>query len=218
MQKKSRGLAAVLLFVLFFGLGGCSHKSGVYETGLETEWYSLTEAETMYTETVSEAVVKADAGYVYVCGAVYSPGVYPVHTGMRIFEAIELAGGFLPEADDTWLNQASIVQDGQQLYVYTKEETRKLRDGREAGAVQSAAGFWPDGTAEGQEKQEQDKVNLNTADVKELMTLPGIGEAKARAVVEYRKEHGAFSSIEEIRQISGIKQAVFSKIKDQITV
>ena len=145
MQKKSRGLAAVLLFVLFFGLGGCSHKSGVYETGLETEWYSLTEAETMYTETVSEAVVKADAGYVYVCGAVYSPGVYPVHTGMRIFEAIELAGGFLPEADYTW-------------------------------------------------------------------------EAKARAVVEYRKEHGAFSSIEEIRQISGIKQAVFSKIKDQITV
>ncbi|MCI8316951.1 MAG: ComEA family DNA-binding protein [Lachnospiraceae bacterium] len=217
MQKKRRGLAAVLLFVLFYCLTGCRGRHEVYEAGLETEWLHTTETEMSYTETDSEKQTQGYSGYVYVCGAVSRPGVYPLYDGMRIFEAVELAGGFLPEADETWLNQASPMQDGQQLYVYTKEETRKIKDVRGEGTVCDLAELWPDGSTGGK-TQEQGKVNLNTADVDELMTLPGIGEAKAQAVVQYRAEHGAFSSIEEIRQIPGIKQAVFSKIKDQITV
>ena len=144
-------------------------------------------------------------GYVYICGAVQSPGVYPVHASMRVFEAVSLAGGFAADADEEWLNQAETVQDGQKLYIYTKAETAALM---QAGA--SPAG----------ERQEaaEDKVNINTADAAALMTLPGIGEAKAESIIQYRNEHGPFSSIEEIQEIPGIKQAVFSKIEDRITV
>ncbi len=167
-------------------------------------------------------------GYVYICGAVNCPGVYPVHEGMRVFEALALAGGFSQDADREWLNQAEIVQDGQRLYVYTQEETRLIReDGQENGQV-----LWPEnagsegigrtgnGGSAGDDAAGSDgqKVNLNTADREQLKTLPGIGDAKADAILQYREEHGPFGAIEEIQNISGIKDGVFSKIKDLITV
>lgn len=158
---------------------------------------------------------QAPEGYIYVCGAVEEPGVYPIQEGMRVFEAIELAGGFAQEADQLWLNQAEIVTDGQRLYVYTKDETQLLAEAQQESGMPA----WQHDSqmAEGSDAQEQ-KVNLNTADREVLMTLPGIGEVKADAIIQYREAHGAFSSIEEIQNITGIKNAVFSKIKDRITV
>lgn len=159
------------------------------------------------TEPMSE-------GYVYVCGAVARPGVYPLYAGMRVFEALELAGGFTEEADTEWLNQAETLRDGERLCVYTREETRLLRE------EQDVSGMNPqqEPSGPGSAGQSDGKVNLNTADREQLMTLPGIGEARADAIIQYRTERGAFASIEEIQNISGIKGAVFSKIKDQITV
>lgn len=155
-------------------------------------------------------------GYVYVCGAVREPGVYPMYEGMRVFEAVRLAGGFAQNADQEWLNQAEIVQDGQRLCVYTLEETAQLRLTQADGGIGvfgdfPVAGNSSPGSGDG-------KVNLNTADRETLKTLPGIGDAKAEAIIQYRQENGAFSAIEEIRNISGIKNAVFAKIKDLITV
>lgn len=186
------------------------------------------------TETESES-----RGYVYVCGAVNVPGVYPMREGMRVFEAIDLAGGFAQEADSEWLNQAEPVKDGERLYVYTKEETRAIAESRQADGQEAAPVLWAEnagtagkngtvtagdsiGTAgdsgtDGAGSDSQ-KVNLNTADREQLKTLPGIGDAKADAILQYREEHGAFGSIEEIQNISGIKNGVFSKIKDLITV
>lgn len=168
-------------------------------------------------------------GYVYVCGAVNAPGVYPLRAGMRLFEAVALAGGFSQEADEEWLNQAMSLQDGQQIYIYSKEETRQLREAAaEKGEIAAQAGSFYEGatgtagTADGSGTAAADaaneKINLNTADASSLMTLPGIGEVKAEAIIAYRTEHGGFSSIEEIQNIPGIKQAVFSKIADRITV
>ncbi len=203
-----------------------------------------------------ESADRETEGYVYVCGAVCHPGVYPMHSGMRVFEAVELAGGFAENADEDWVNQAGYLQDGQQLYICTKDETQQMQEaaGSAGNAVQqgkagNAGGIMQQGTAgsagsmmqqgtagntggavqqgtvpgSGAASQESSgmtdgKVNLNTADAETLMTLPGIGEVKAEAIIQYRTEHGAFSSIEEIQNIPGIKQAVFSKIEDRITV
>lgn len=186
---------------------------------------------------VQEEVAESGAGepesegYVYVCGAVENPGVYPVREGMRVFEALELAGGFAQDADREWLNQAERIQDGQRLYVYTREEIQKLREAaQETGQVPGSgtSGTMPAGmetvsgnaaATSGEVQGSADgKINLNTADREELKTLPGIGDAKADAIVRYREEHGPFGSIEEIQNISGIKSAVFSKIRDLITV
>ncbi len=165
-------------------------------------------------------------GYLYVCGAVNAPGVYPVYAGMRVFEALALAGGFAPDADREWLNQAEPVQDGQRLYVYTLEETRLIREGDQESQTQwqedvvafGVGNAGNGGTASAETADNGAKVNLNTADREQLKTLPGIGDAKADAILRYREEHGAFGAIEEIQNISGIKSGVFAKIRDLITV
>ena len=114
--------------------------------------------------------------FVYICGAVRSPGVYELPRGSRVFSAVEAAGGMTEEADSRLLNQAGILEDGQQITVYTKAEAESLPS-QEQSARSETAG----------------KVNLNTASMESLMTLPGIGEAKARAILDYREEQGGFS-------------------------
>ncbi len=134
--------------------------------------------------------------YVDIGGAVAVPGVYEVKPETRIFEVIALAGGALPEANLQRVNQALPVQDGEKIYVpfFSDEEA-----------------FFVSGSGD-------ERINLNTASAEELQTLSGIGEAKANAIIEYRKENGRFSSIEEIMNISGIGQSLFEKIKDRIKV
>lgn len=213
-----RGLAAALLFVSFFIQTGCSRKQELYLSGIEKEvMLTETEQESEYipeitentadTEDVSGVVSQEVEGYVFVCGSVCEPGVYPIQEGMRVYEAVALAGGFTDDADEEWLNQAEYVSDGQKLYVYSEEETFQMRADGESPDLQVK-----------NEAQADHKININTADKETLMTLPGIGEAKADAIIQYREEYGFFPSIEEIQNIPGIKNAVFSKIKEMITV
>ena len=152
--------------------------------------------------------------YVDVCGAVARPGVYALDPGSRVFQAIETAGGFLPEAAGTYINQAQMLSDGQQIYVPTKEEAQEMIPPGQNSGNAAVGGSLSDSSQSGEEA----KVNLNTADADALMTLSGIGEAKAEAILAYREEHGGFSSIEEIMNVSGIKESTFSKIKDRISV
>ena len=141
--------------------------------------------------------------YVYVCGAVNAPGVYELKEGARVYEAIQLAGGLTEAAAADAVNQARIVTDGEQIRVPTVEEAQS----RGAGV----AGEVTEGT-------ENNKININTAGKEELMTLTGIGEAKAESIMDYREKNGSFTSIEELMQIEGIKEGVFNKIKDDITI
>lgn len=144
---------------------------------------------------------------VHVCGAVVNPGVYQLPLGSRLYEAVAAAGGLREDAEDTSLNQASVVEDGQQIYVPTREE---VASGAFGGANSESSGD-SDAMAEG-------KVNINTADKEQLMTLRGIGESKAAAIIHYRETHGDFQSIEELMQIDGIKEGVFQKIRDMIKI
>lgn len=190
--------------VMILLLTGCTRKTEIHMDGLRKESFLETEQERQMEEQtgVSSAI------YVYVCGAVQTPGVYELQDGMRVYEAVAAAGGFREDADTEWLNQAASVQDGQKLYVYTREETQALA----ADASQIADGD------RGFQDAENGKVDLNTASKELLMTLPGIGEARAEAILAYRSEHGRFTSIEEIQNISGIKAALFEKIREKIMV
>ena len=151
--------------------------------------------------------------YVDVTGAVKAPGVYTLPAGSRVFEAIALAGGAREDASLENLNQAGILQDGQQIRVYTEEEAAQMA---QQGSLPSLPGAE---TAAGQkESQEASKVNINTAGKEELMTLTGIGETRAEAILAYRQETGGFPAPEDLMQVEGIKEKTFEKLKDQITV
>jgi competence protein ComEA len=142
--------------------------------------------------------------YVHICGEVVSPGVYELEEGSRIFQAVAVAGGFTENAAADSLNMAEPVKDGMKIQVPDREEAKRLLD---QGA--NVPGSSPEGRR---------KVNLNTADKDELMTLRGVGAAKADDIIRYRESHGGFQKIEDIMKISGIKEAAFQKIKDDITV
>lgn len=141
--------------------------------------------------------------YVHVCGAVKSPGVYRLEEGSRSYDAVEAAGGFEEGAAEDVLNLAQPLTDGQRLYVPNREETAGM-ELWESPAMTKAA--------------ENGRVNINTASGEELMTLSGIGEARAEAILAYRREAGPFLVIEDIMKVPGIKEAAFQKIKDDITV
>lgn len=135
---------------------------------------------------------------VYVCGEVLSPGIYELPEGSRIADAVKAAGGMTENAAQTYLNLAEYVKDEQKIEVPSVREAEE----QEEASRQQMKGL----------------VNLNRASEEELMTLTGIGEAKAKDILRYREQHGKFKDIEELMEIPGIKAGVFQKIKDQITI
>lgn len=137
--------------------------------------------------------------WIHVCGAVENPGVYQVKEESRVCDIISLAGGGTEDSALDALNLARIVTDGERIFVPTVQEAETL-------------------VISGQEKTENQKINLNTADKEQLMTLSGIGEAKAEDILAYRTKNGSFQKIEDIMKIPGIKESAFQKIKDKIMV
>lgn len=135
---------------------------------------------------------------VFVCGAVKAPGVYELPAGSRVYEAIALAGGTTDEAAQTAVNQAELLCDGQMIEIPTREEQMAKAAAEEARA---------DGL-----------VNINSADLEELKTLPGIGDSKARSIIAYREKNGAFENPEDIKNVDGIGEGVFAKLDGCIKV
>ena len=203
---------ALLVLFVSLALPGCGRQEP--EILLEEEQRADAEKVTGVPESeITPEITKPPKDiFVDVCGAVVKPGVYRMPFDSRVFQAIEAAGGFLPDAAGTSINQACALSDGQQIYVPTKEEAEKngeaLADDAFAGAE----------TGENSQPEESGKVNLNTADAAALQTLSGIGESKAQAILAYREEHGGFSSIEDLMDVPGIKENTFIKIKDKIAV
>ena len=184
--------------------------------------------------------------YVFVCGAVAQEGVYELPAGSRVYQAVEAAGGYAADADTSYINQADPVTDAQKLEIPTVEEAEKLREEAALAAenrqaeTDSESGSGPDGAAAGYANNGAGQVNngagqmnnsagqaddaaarlinINTADEAALQTLPGIGAAKAASIVRYREANGGFSSIEEIKRVSGIGDITYENIKGCITV
>lgn len=149
--------------------------------------------------SVGEMEQSQNTIFVHVCGAVKRPGVYELNPDARVCDAIKAAKGLKKKAADTDVNQAQKVSDGEQIYIpYRSRNATEVSD----GATNATDG----------------RINLNSATLEELTTLPGIGDAKAASILAYREEHGSFASIEEIKNISGIKDGVYTKIEAYITV
>ncbi len=173
--------------------------------------------------------------WVHVCGAVRKAGVYELPAGSRVFEAVQEAGGFAADADESYVNQAQRLSDGAKLVIPTVEQVEeaagdsRTEAGRigiveqagvqEAGYGVSAAGTGDsDGRTDPVSVSADGRININTAPEAQLCEIPGIGATRAAAIAAYRQEHGGFSSIEEIMNVSGIKEGTYAKIKDRITV
>ena len=174
-----------------------------------------TEAPTQTTEQTEPATVQ-----VYVCGAVQSPGVYEVPRGVILNDAIACAGGFTETADLTKVNLVYTIDSNVSVYipdaVQTEESvSEEVFAGQEDIIREDDEYIW--GEDAGSQGADQNLININTASKEELMTLPGIGEVSAQAIIDYR-ELTPFANIEDIKNVSGIGDGKFDKIKDLITV
>ncbi|EQB96057.1 hypothetical protein GA8_08575 [Geobacillus sp. A8] len=139
-----------------------------------------------------------------VKGAVAKPGVYEVAADARVRDVIALAGGLTDEADETKINLAAKVRDEMMIYVPAKDEAAPASD---------AVGKSPsDGARDGPQ------VAVNTATEEELMQLPGIGPAKAKAIIAYREEHGPFQRVEDLLNVTGIGEKTLEKLKPYLLV
>ena len=215
--KRGTGIA-LLLCVLLTG-GGCAdvfvpmeaERSYIAEEAGEAENTSRESAaeDEPAEERTSEAPGTTGEIYVHVCGCVRDPGLYMFSSGVRAGDAIAQAGGFTKKANQDAVNLASILSDGTQLYVPAKEEGA-------SGAGGTALSGTP--AADPDSSPDEAVVNINTAGAEELMTLSGIGEARAEAILSYREESGDFSSIEDIKNVTGIGDGIFERIKNRITV
>lgn len=139
---------------------------------------------------------------VHITGAINNPGVVVLEEGARIVDALEAAGGETEEADVNRLNLAYVLEDGEKLYIPSKneEEQEYITQGK-------------DNMSEG-----QSKININSAQIEELITLPGVGEATANKIIEYRKENGKFQKIEDLKNVPGIGDSKYENIKTMIRV
>lgn len=175
------------------------------------------------TEINSAGETQPEMIYVDVCGAVANPGVFQLAAGSRVFQAIEAAGGYLPEAALTCVNRAGVLTDGQQLYILTQEEMERQgldpaeMSGASDGQMNGSAGTGQN-TGIAAQAQQDNRININTADETQLTTLTGIGATRAQAIIAYREENGPFAAIEDIMNVQGIKEGTFAKIKDEIVV
>lgn len=175
------------------------------------------------SEAVSDKEMQQAMIYVDVCGAVANPGVFQLVAGSRVFQAIEAAGGYLPEAALTCVNRAGVLTDGQQLYILTQEEMERQgldpaeMSGASDGQMNGSAGTGQN-TGMNAQVQQDNRININTADEAQLTTLTGIGATRAQAIIAYREENGPFAAIEDIMNVQGIKEGTFAKIKDEIVV
>ena len=199
------------MLILFCGCltGGCGRRRAA-----ELVSYAATQDDEESRASAQERDRQTEIS-VFVCGAVRNEGVYVLPEGARVLDAVNAAGGFSEEADTSYLNQAAYVTDAQKLVIPTKEEAQALLEQEGSGT----AGVPPDGSSDGPAGQGGDGlIDLNTATVQDLMTIPGIGEVKAKGIITYRDQHGAFGDVSEITNVNGIGDAMLERIRPYITV
>ena len=150
------------------------------------------------------AAGRESAGTVFVdvSGCVKHPGVYEVTSTSRVFEVIEKAGGVTKDADTSSINQAEPVTDGQKINVPDKKSGPPAQGSSAAAEQQSSDG----------------KVSINTADSEELQKIPGVGPVTAENIISYRESNGSFKSIDDIKNVSGIGEKTFEKMKSTIVL
>lgn len=140
---------------------------------------------------------------IYITGEITHPGVYTLPPHSRVSNAVDAAGGTLPSANNEAVNFAEVIWDGQRIVIPAKVEPSANSSDNSQDGIPTPSPANP--------------LNINTATLEELQLLPGIGVTKAQNILDYRKQHGNFNTIEELLEVSGIGPGIFDKIKDRIT-
>ena len=218
--RKHKGKIFIIIFVLFT-------LYTIYDTySFETE----SEVKTKKNETVTkkdekEEKTKNETVLVDVKGEVNTPGVYELTSNNTVIDAINKAGGLTKISDTSNINLSKKLEDEMVIIVYSKAEIQKMEEDKiVCPPCNNACITEEDEKAKLDEKEENTaeipmgKININTADETTLQTLDGIGETKAKAIIEYRNKNGNFKTTEDIKNVSGIGDSVYEKIKDNITV
>lgn len=187
------------------------------------------------TTILEEEVIAPEKVFVDIKGEVAIPGVYEIESTKKVIDVIELAGGFTEQADTSFINLAKKVINEMVIIIYSKEEVKKTLESDEIVKIVDKQCVCPEIKNDAclnnntetnnilEENQdttnsETQLINLNTATLEELQTLTGIGESKAKAIIEYRENVGSFKDIEELMQVTGIGESLYEKIKSNITV
>lgn len=213
-KRRGLALACACLVLLLCGAGFLLRNgSGIVLHRSELNEASLSES---VSATASEDAINASAGtsqdtvqqtatakaMVHVDGAVVSPGVYELSFGSRVCDALDAAGGLAEDADTSQINLAAEIADGEKVYIPREGEVVTNVGTSQAGTNASDSGL----------------VNINTATVEQLDTLPGVGEATATAIVKDREQNGAFTSPEDLMRVSGIGEKKFERLEGLICV
>ncbi len=211
-MKHGFGLIRAMFFIPgMLWLAGCGINSGQisYYSGKQNieehnESEKLSGADDLCTADVPSV-------YVSITGAIVHPGVYIMPIGSRVFDVINAAGGIVNGEEISDINLVYIIEDGMQIHIARKDESTNAVLSAETIGVTADSGNAGTGNANG-------LVDINTANAEKLMTLTGIGKTRAEAIIAYREAHGRFYAIDEIMNVSGIKEATYEKIKDKITI
>lgn len=159
------------------------------------------------------AATPADATVcVHVGGCVNAPGVYRLDEGDRVSDAVELAGGMTPEAAPDAINLARVLVDGEQVIVASVTDVAVPTEGARSATGSSAS------SPSGADTSPGGKVNINTATSEQLQTISGIGESKAKKIIDYREKVGPFKSVDDLTNVSGIGAKTLEGMRDQICV
>ncbi len=164
--------------------------------------------------TTTKEIKKEETFFIDIKGSVKSPGVYEMHQNDRVIDAIKIAGGLTKNANTDNINLSQKLHSEMVIYVYSDNEI-KNNNKLSCDTVCKTNVIEVNNCVNNENKN---LININTANIDELTTLNGIGASKAQSIIEYREQNGLFKTIEEIKNVSGIQDSTFDKIKDMITV
>ncbi len=202
-----------------------------YYINNNTKNNEVIKSEPIKKEEKKEEISKEDIYYyVDIKGAVNNPGIYRLKEESRVQDVINSSGGLKENADTSLINLSKKIFDEMVIVVYTKDEIEKYKNKEEnlieqnnkvvdnlvEKYVNNDALF--EDNKSNQEENKNELININTATKDQLLTISGIGESKANSIIKYREENGNFNCIEDIKNVSGIGDSLFEKIKEFITV
>lgn len=223
------GLILILLIIIFYLFYNKNDTTVVEESNVSVvDKTPVTDSEDNINKNI----------FVDIKGAVNKPGVYELNENSRVIDVIKMAGGLNKNADTSTINLSRKLTDGNVIIVYTKDKINEIKKQevvieyieKECNCpdIDNSACIKSDDIVDGKDlpdintssgdKKENTKISINTATIEELMTIKGIGEAKAQDIIKYRSENGKFKSIDELTNIKGIGNALLDKIKEYITL
>ena len=226
MENKKKVIKLLVVAVVILGLG-TNVAMGYFDKGEDLDQLGKLEEIEMEQDAENlesmELIDQEDQAIIVdISGAVLTPMVVELPGGARINDAIKAAGGLTEKADLSQINRAQVLEDGQKIFIPIKTKGNKNQNGT-SGNNGNSGGNGNDGNGSGNagyisDNFGQDKVNLNSATSEKLQTLTGVGPATAEKIIRYREKKGSFKKIEDLKNVDGIGEKTFDKLKDYIVV